>query len=126
MSGMLAKVTAKAPALPSRVYMYAQEKFGKTSWACHAPSPIFVMTEGETGLLSLLESGRVPETPHFPDDAKTWGELFANCQAVLNEEHNYKTLVLDTSNGAGRCLNRRFLRGHVSGDREHRDDEVHR
>jgi hypothetical protein len=101
---LLSKVTAKAPALPSRVYMYAQEKFGKTSWATHAPSPIFVMTEGETGLLSLLESGRVPETPHFPEDCKTWGELFSNCQAVLNEPHDYKTLVLDTSNGAERLL----------------------
>ncbi len=101
---LMSKVTTRAPALPSRIYLYAAEKFGKSSFATHAPRPIFIMTEGETGLLSLIESGRVPETAHFPDDARTWDQLIDCVQAVRDEEHDYKTLVLDTSNGAERLL----------------------
>jgi hypothetical protein len=102
--GLMDRVTTKAPSLPSRVYLYAQEKWGKTSWACHAPKPIFVMTQGETGLLSLLESGGVPETAHFPDDAKDWDEFVAYVKAVRDEPHDRKALVIDTANGAEALL----------------------
>jgi hypothetical protein len=97
---LLSKVTNKAPALPSRVVMYAAEKFGKTSFAAHAPRPLFLMTAGETGLLSLLEAGKVPAVDHFPSDFKTWNELIAAVKAVRDEPHDHKTLVLDTGNGA--------------------------
>ena len=102
--GLLDKVTKSAPPLPSRIYFYAQEKFGKSSFGCHAPNPIFVMTEGETGLLSLIEAGRVPETAHFPDDAKSWPQFMDMVHAVRNEQHDHRTLVIDTANGAERLL----------------------
>lgn len=102
--GLLDSVTTEAPQLPSRVVLYAPEKFGKTSFGCHAPSPIFLMTAGETGLLSLIESGQVPPTPHFPADFKTWEELVEAVRAILREKHEYRTLVLDTGNGAEQML----------------------
>jgi len=102
--GLLDSVTTEAPQLPSRVVLYAPEKFGKTSFGCHAPSPIFLMTAGETGLLSLIESGQVPPTPHFPADFKTWDELVEAARAILRERHDYRTLVLDTGNGAEQML----------------------
>lgn len=112
---LLSRVQTRAPSLPSRVYLYAPEKFGKTSVAAFANNPIFVMTQGETGLLSLLESGQVPETAHFPDDCQTWGD-FLNCiRAVLKEQHQYKTLVIDTANGAERLLSRHILERNFNG-----------
>jgi hypothetical protein len=101
---LLSKVVSKAPALPPRIYLYAPEKWGKSSFAAHAPKPIFVMSQGETGLLTLIESGRVPETPHFPDDCTSWPQLVEYVRALLNEDHSYESLVLDTSNGAERLL----------------------
>ncbi len=97
---MLDSVTRDAPNLPSRVVLYAPEKHGKTSFGCHAPEPIFLMTKGETGLLSLIESGQVPPVAHFPNDFTEWGQLVGAVQALIREQHNYRTLVLDTGNGA--------------------------
>lgn len=102
--GLLSKVTVSAPPLPSRVVFYGAEKSGKSSFACHAPSPIFLMTAGETGLLSLIESGQVPPTAHFPEDFKTWEELLSAVESIRREDHQYKTLVLDTGNGAENLL----------------------
>lgn len=101
---LLANVTKEAPQLPSRVVLYAPEKAGKTSFGCHAPDPIFLMTAGETGLLSLIESGQVPPTAHFPDDFMNWAGLTAAVTALTVEKHSYKTLVLDTGNGAEQML----------------------
>lgn len=102
--GLLSKVTTMAPPLPSRVVLYAPEKSGKTSFACHAPKPIFLMTAGETGLLSLLEAGQVPPTSHFPEDFKSWGQLYAAVDSLIREDHDFKTVVLDTGNGAEHLL----------------------
>lgn len=101
---LLNSVTRDAPQLPSRVVLYAPEKAGKTSFGCHAPDPIFLMTAGETGLLSLIEAGQVPPTAHFPDDFKSWPALENAVTALLSERHAYKTLVLDTGNGAEQML----------------------
>lgn len=108
--GLLDRVTKTAPPLPSRVVMYAGEKAGKTSFACFAPNPLVLMTTGETGLLSLIDAGQVPPTAHLPgsDDSPTgftaWDDLTAAVAAVLREPHDYRTLVLDTANGAENML----------------------
>lgn len=101
---MLSSITKEAPQLPSRVVLYAPEKSGKSSFGCFAPKPIFLMTAGETGLLSLIESGQVPPTAHFPEDFKTWGSLVGAVDALARENHDYATLVLDTGNGAENLL----------------------
>lgn len=101
---LLASVTTAAPNLPSRVVIYSGEGMGKTSLGCFAPKPIFLMTRGETGLLSLIESGQVPPTAHFPADFGSWGELTGAVQALLRDRHDFGTLVLDTGNGAESML----------------------
>ncbi len=113
---LLAKVVKTAPSLPPRIFLYAAEKFGKTSFACYAPNPIFVMSEGETGLKSLLEAGRVPETAHFPSDCKSWIEFTDNLKAVLKEPHDYKTLVIDTANGIERLAVRHVIKAEFGGN----------
>jgi hypothetical protein len=75
------------------------------------------MTEGETGLLSLLQAGLVPkETPHWPEDFQDWWKLRQVCEAVLHEPHDYESLVLDTSNGAERILGKMVLATHFNGE----------
>lgn len=113
--GLLDRVTTQAPAQPSRVYLYAQEKWGKTSFAAHAPKPIFLMTAGETGLLDLINYGQIAPVPHFPDDFKWWPDLLAAVRAVADEPHDYSTLVIDTANGAERLLADWVLREEFDG-----------
>ncbi|WP_029632262.1 AAA family ATPase [Zavarzinella formosa] len=97
---VLSQVTRSAPRLPSRVVLYAAEKFGKSSFGANSPRPVFLMTAGETGLLSLLEAGQAPPTDHFPEDFRNWSDLGRAVRALRDEPHDFRTLVLDTGNGA--------------------------
>ena len=84
---LLAKVTNTTPSLPSRVVLYAAEKWGKSSFAAHAPKPVVLMTAGETGLLSLIEARNVPAVDHVPDDFRTWPGLLAAVRALRDDPH---------------------------------------
>jgi hypothetical protein len=118
---LLSRVSKSAPPQPYRMYLYAQEKFGKTSWAAFAPKPIFLMTQGETGLLDLIDFGQVPETAHLPPSAENpngftdWLDLEAAVRAVADEPHDYQTLVIDTANGAERMLAQHVLAADFQG-----------
>lgn len=100
--GLLQYVTTTAKRKPARVFLYAQEKWGKSSWSAHAPAPIFLMTRGEDGLVTLMNAGRLPPTPHFPEDQHRWDSFTQCVRALQNEPHEYRTLVIDTANGAAR------------------------
>lgn len=100
---LLAGVRTSAPKLPSRTFLYAREKWGKSSMFAHAKDAIFFMTRGETGLVELISGGRVPETAHFEYAEKTpptWATLRQAVRELIAQEHPYKLLVLDTCNGA--------------------------
>jgi hypothetical protein len=94
-------VTAGSGGLPSRGVVYGPEGVGKTSLGCAAPKPIVLMTRGETGLETLIDGGRVGETPHLPEIA-SWPDLITAVTALTVEPHDYKTLVIDALNGAER------------------------
>ncbi|HEY1187703.1 MAG TPA: AAA family ATPase [Gemmata sp.] len=103
MGSLLSRVSTTAQALPSRVFIYAREKWGKSSLFAHAPGAIFFMTRGETGLLELISGGRVPPTAHFDYDEQappTWATLRQAVKELSEEEHPHKALVIDTCNGA--------------------------
>ncbi len=95
-------ISSAGSGLPSRIILHAVEGCGKTSFAAHAPKPIFLLTSGETGLLTLIDHGLVPETPHF-DPFVTWKDLMGAVRWLASEEaaaHGFRTLALDTLNGA--------------------------
>jgi hypothetical protein len=51
----------------------------------------------------LIDAGRLPKTPHFPE-AQEWNEVLGYIEALTTQEHPYKTLVIDTLNGAERLM----------------------
>jgi hypothetical protein len=70
--------------------VYGEPKLGKTTFGSETPAPIFVTTEdGANGL----------DIEQFPK-ADEWGALLANIRQVAEGDHKYKTLVVDTLNGA--------------------------
>ena len=111
----LQDVTSKSKSTPNRYAFYAGVGFGKSSFAAYTPSPIFLMTRGETGLVKLIESGQLPETPHLPE-LNTWADLLAAVKFLRTEEHSFKTLVLDTANGAERLMYEYVCERDFSGD----------
>lgn len=92
------EIRTKGSGLPSRLIVHAVEGFGKTSFAAQAPSPIVLMARGETGLETLIDSGQLGETPHFPE-LQTWHELMSAIEWLTTTDHEHKTVVLDTING---------------------------
>lgn len=76
---------------------------------------MFIQSKGETGLETLITSGLLPEVPHFPE-VQDYGQLF-NCLDVLtNEEHSFRTLVIDTLNGVERLIHEEVCRRSFNND----------
>ena len=73
---------------PPITIIYGQPKIGKTTFACGAPKPIVIQTErGAAGL-------PVPKIPPSPCDS--WGQLLECVSALLKDDHDRKTVILDT------------------------------
>lgn len=93
----LDRITSTGDGLPIRSVGHGLPGVGKTSWGSRHPSPIVQMAGSETGLLTLINEHQLPETPHFPP-AMDWETLVAQVNALLTQEHSYKSYVLDTVN----------------------------
>lgn len=111
----IADIVTKGPTLPNRWGLHAGQGFGKTSLVAYAHKPIFIMTRGETGLETLIQAGQLPETPHFPE-VGSWSELLGALTFLRNGDHDYKTLCLDTANGAERLMHEYVCERDFGGD----------
>lgn len=94
-------IASKSESLPNRYGLHAREGWGKTSLAAKTRKPIFLQVKGETGLDTLIANRQLPETPHFPE-LMDWAEVLAAINALIEEQHDFKTLVIDTLNSAER------------------------
>jgi hypothetical protein len=101
--------------LPNRCILHGVEGVGKTSFGCCAPRPVVLMTRGETGLLTLIDSGQAPRTPHFPE-LTSWEEVLGALDALMKETHEYRTLVIDTLNGCERLCHEHVCQRDFAGD----------
>jgi len=113
----LEHVTKQARRLPNRVVLHALEGWGKTSFGAQTPDPIFLMTSKETGLWTLMDAGQLQENvAHFPRAAESWLDVNLAVSQLIVNEHPYKTLVLDTMNGAERLLHDDVCQKKFDGD----------
>ncbi len=95
--------------------LYSQEGWGKTSFAAQFPAPIFLMAAQETGLLTLIDNSLLGPTPHLPP-CNSWVDLKAMIRALIDQEHGYKTLVIDTLNGVERLCHEYVCEKDFNGD----------
>ena len=84
-------------ALPNRVLYYGSPGSGKTTFGAFAPKPLFLLTPGETGLVTLYNYGLVPECDHINVDS--WADVLRNILEIARDTGDHKTLVIDTVNG---------------------------
>ena len=82
----LANVTRGPLVRPMRIMLYGVPGVGKSSWASHAPAPIYLGAEEGTSQLDVTR---------FPDPT-SWTETLEAVDELARTEHPYKTLVLDT------------------------------
>ena len=83
--------------LPGRVILHGVEGWGKTTFGAFAPSPVVLMSGGETGLETLIDAGQLPPVDHFPEIGDWHG--LAEALELIEKGGKHKTVVLDTLNG---------------------------
>jgi len=83
---MLSKVQ-KGPVKRNHfVLLYGVDGVGKSTFGANAPSPIFLGPEDGLGLLDVAR---------FPSPS-TWADIKAAVSDLIHEDHEYKTLVIDS------------------------------
>jgi len=79
--------TGKFAPAPS-IVIYGTPKVGKSTWAANAPSPIFI--DLERGSYSL-DVARIDKS-----DINSFKDVMAILRELYSEEHDYKTVVIDS------------------------------
>jgi hypothetical protein len=111
----LADVVSSGSGRPSGGLIFGPPGVGKSSLAAAAPKPLFLLSRGEAGLLTLIDWALIFPTPHFPviDD---FPALLGAIDALRVESHDYRTLVLDTLNGFERLCHEHVCRRDFGGN----------
>lgn len=84
-------------ARPPRIVLYGTAGIGKTTFAAGAEAPVFIPTE--EGLDAV-------DAQAFPQ-CKTFEEVIDAIAALICEEHDYKTVVLDSADWTERLVHAR-------------------
>lgn len=82
----LSSLTKGKQSKPWRVLLYGTEGVGKSTFASQCPSPVFLGAEDGTAHLDVQRF----QSP------QTWDDMRAAVQSLLDETHQFKTLVVDT------------------------------
>lgn len=70
---------------PPIICCYGDEGIGKSKFAANAPNPVFIFTENSIGTLDV---------PRW--NAKSFEDVMEMTATLLNEDHNFNTVVYDT------------------------------
>lgn len=83
---MLESIKSGRENKPPRVMVYGQEGVGKSTFGASAPGAIFVQTEDGLGEIDCCK---------FPL-AQNFGDVVAALTALRDEDHNFRTVVIDS------------------------------
>lgn len=103
----LAAITKGPVRAPQRVVIYGTEGIGKSTWASHAPGVIW---------LPIEEGANVLDVQRFPR-AQSWADVVDALDVLANEEHSYKTLVIDTLDALEPIVWARTVATKLNGDK---------
>lgn len=87
---------------PPRIVVYGPQGIGKTTFAAHAPSPVFIQTEDGIGILDY---------PRFPI-CQTYEEVLSCFSALANEPHEFRTVVIDTLDALEKLIFKKVAQDH--------------
>jgi hypothetical protein len=87
MSDWKEKLIVGKQELPPRICIYGGHGIGKSTLASQFPSPIFISTEDGLSALDVTSFSR----------AETVDDVALNIRTLIKEEHEFKTVVLDSA-----------------------------
>lgn len=88
----LANIKRGARQHPPRIVIYGVGGIGKTTFAAMAPDPIFLCTEKGAGGLDIAP---IPGEDGG-DLLRSWSEVIDGVAALIEQDHSYKTVVIDS------------------------------
>lgn len=92
-----ASVRQDADKQPPRIIMHGVESIGKSSFAAFGPSPLFLMGDGETGLLTLIRAKTVPETTSYLPPLENWQDVLDALTFLESDDAPaFSSLCIDT------------------------------
>jgi len=103
----------KAQPIVPRIFLYAVEKFGKTTSGAYSEEPVILMAR-DTGYDTLVSAGLAPAVPSVL--IETWSEGLAWLDALITDQQGRKTLVLDGITGFERLCHEHVVEMHYDGD----------
>ncbi len=95
----LADISTAKNNLPSHIILHGVPGIGKTSMPSFAAAPVFLCSQLEMGAQSLKNAGLIPEHVGIFPECQTWAQALEAIELLTQEEHAYRTLVLDVLNG---------------------------
>lgn len=95
---LLTKIESGKQMKPINILLFGVEGIGKSSFASKAPNPIFVGAEENDEL----------EVSRFPR-CDSWDDFVSYLDALLNETHEFKTVVVDTIDSVETLLHKKIL-----------------
>lgn len=93
---------------PPRILFYAENGFGKTTFAAQAPSPIIIQTEDGRGRLDFPRWFFTESR----DVAQTYQEFIDALKLLRDGEHDRKTIAIDTVDELERLIFRCIAQKH--------------
>lgn len=98
----LERITKTKHAKPPRVIIHGGEKVGKSTFFSKAPGVIFIQTEDG---LSGIDANAFPL-------AETLNDVFGAIDALQNEDHEFKTVVIDSADWLERLIHDQVCTDH--------------
>ena len=95
---VLSKVTTGRKLKPLALLLHAPHGIGKSTFAAESPNPVYIGSEEN----DELDVARFPRI-------ETWNDLASQLQALRDETHDYKTLVIDTIDGLEQIAEKEIL-----------------
>jgi hypothetical protein len=83
---------------PFNILLHGEPGVGKSYWASQLPAPLFMGAEEQ----DELNADKLPQV-------KSWSEVGPQLDWVLNKDHGYKTLVIDTIDSLESLLHKHIL-----------------
>jgi len=105
MSDWMKSLKVKAPRRANVIVVHGVEGSGKTSFAAQFPGATFMMSDNETGLLTLMSQGLVPDCSFFPEFSQ-WQDVIEATDQMIESEDRPRTLVVDVMNGVEGLLHK--------------------
>lgn len=90
MSFDLTTITTEAVLRPPRMILLGTAKIGKSVFAASSDRPFFIPVKGEEGIDDI-------EVPKLPTPVASYNETIGWLSALYQQQHEYGTLVLDSS-----------------------------